>query len=65
MKIELVKQTTKVTGKNYWYVLVDKEMQPETWTSDPDKAIENLNNIIEGAKKYPVTTKEIISEVEV
>ena len=64
MKIELVKQTTKITGTNYWYVKVDGLMQSGTWSTSEAEAKEQFTKVLEGAKLFPETTNEVITEVE-
>jgi hypothetical protein len=61
MKIELIKKTMKITGKEYYYVSVDGDnLISETWTTDLEKANENFSKIIEDCKRFPEEKIETI-----
>lgn len=61
MKIELIRKTMKISGKEYFFVRVDGDsLISETFTSDLEKANESLYKIIEGAKQFPEDKEEVI-----
>jgi hypothetical protein len=64
MKIELVKKTTAIYGKVFYWIRADDKMIEETWTDDLEKATASLQDVIERAKKFPKDTIETITEVE-
>jgi hypothetical protein len=63
MKVELIKQTTKYTGKVYYFVNIEGEFQSHTFTSDKQKAESYFAEAMESAKKYPDTVNELVREV--
>ena len=65
MKIELVKQTTQITGINYWFVKANGYSVAGTFTSNEEEAKKHFNDTIENAKKYPETVYETLEAVEV
>ena len=65
VKIELVKQTCKWTGRIYYYLTIDGQYQSETFTSDLEKAKEYLAKTTELVAQYPKETLETIETVEV
>jgi hypothetical protein len=61
MKIELIKKTVKITGKEYYFVSVDGDrLISETWCSDLETANQHLSRIIEGCKAFPESKEETI-----
>ena len=64
MKIELVKQTTALSGIIYYYVNVDGSFQSETFTRDLEEAKKHLKEVSERAIMFPVTLKETLETVE-
>lgn len=66
MKVELIKKTTKIFAKEYFYISVDGDnLISETWTSDPVKADEYFIEYTEKAKQHPVEIIEVIKTVEI
>lgn len=65
MKLELVKKTTKIFGREYYFVTADGSMLSETWTSDPVKAEEEFKRIQELSLKFPADVEETLKTVEV
>jgi hypothetical protein len=61
MEVKLIKKTTKITGKEYFFVRVDGEaLISETWCSDLETANQHLSRIIEGCKAFPEDKEETI-----
>ena len=65
MKIELIKKTMAISGREYYYVSADGSMQNDTWTTDYEQAQKSLLEVTELAKKFPVTVTEILQTVEI
>lgn len=61
MEVKLIKKTTKIFGKEYYFVQVDGDsLISDTWTSDKEKGEQNYLIILEGAKTFPKDTEETI-----
>jgi len=61
MEVKLIKKTTKITGKEYYYVSVDGDrLISETWCSDLKTANQHLSRIIETCKQFPEDVYETV-----
>ena len=65
MKIELIKQTTELTGNVYYFVRVNGFSQNQSWTSDYEEAKRHLASVTEQAKKFPETIQETLETTEI
>jgi len=64
MKVELIKQTTKYTGDVYYYVSIDGSMQTGTFTSDYEKARQQMWTTAALARQYPANIYETIQSID-
>jgi len=64
MKIELKKRTTAIYGRVYFWVCANNSMISDTWTSDPEQAEKNFQDVLERAKQYPEDKDETIKCIE-
>jgi uncharacterized Zn finger protein len=66
VKIDLMRKTTAVFGKQYYYVSVNGDnLISETWTSDYNEALNHLNRITELCRTNPVEKIEVMQSVEI
>jgi len=65
VKVELIKQICKWTGRIYYYVTIDGQYQSDTITSDPEKAREFFAKAAELVGQFPKETLETIETVEI
>jgi len=64
MKIELIKKTTAIDGRFYFYVTVDGYSRTETWTTNQTEAEKSYLEVLEKAKTHPIDIYETLNSEE-